>query len=145
MTQLIMASDMIKRCKKCKIKKHSSKFYKHPSTKDKLSNICIDCQLQYQKKNIKNKRINNLKTHHKAKKRGKNLILQYLKSHPCIDCEESDPIVLEFDHIRGRKKFCISQRIHYVWETLLKEIEKCDIRCANCHRRRHYKNSYKDI
>ena len=65
-------------------------------------------------------------------------IQEYLLSHPCVDCGKTDPIVLEFDHVRGRKVKEISRfRCHNLtWIGLLKEIEKCDVRCANCHRRK---------
>lgn len=66
----------------------------------------------------------------------KNLV-QYLLSHPCVDCGESDPVVLEFDHVRGEKKNIISKMIRtYNWSIIEEEIAKCDIRCANCHRRK---------
>jgi len=61
----------------------------------------------------------------------------YLKEHPCVDCGESDPIVLSFDHVRGTKKMNISQMINqgYGIETLQAEIDKCEVRCMNCHMR----------
>src|SRR4051794_8192832 len=62
-------------------------------------------------------------------------IVKYLQSHPCIDCGETDIIVLEFDHVRGVKKFNVCSRIQVSWDALLDEINKCEIRCANCHRR----------
>lgn len=69
----------------------------------------------------------------------KQKIKDYLASHPCIDCGESDPIVLDFDHRdASQKKHNVSRmwRSRYSWGKILEEIEKCDIRCANCHRRR---------
>ena len=63
----------------------------------------------------------------------------YLSSHPCVDCGESDPVVLDFDHVRGKKE-CDVNALVYGWsslERLVREIKKCDVRCANCHRRRH--------
>jgi hypothetical protein len=46
------------------------------------------------------------------------------------------PGVLDFDH-RGDKAFAIGEAITYRrWETILAEIAKCDVVCANCHRRR---------
>lgn len=55
-----------------------------------------------------------------------------------MDCGESDPIVLEFDHVQGKKRFSISECIYQNWsiEDLEKEMNKCEIRCANCHRRK---------
>ena len=63
----------------------------------------------------------------------------YLVAHPCVDCGEADPVVLEFDHRNPvEKSRAVSDLIHSrtSWARLLAEIEKCDVRCANCHRRR---------
>ncbi len=65
-------------------------------------------------------------------------VLDYLRSHPCVDCGESDPVVLEFDHVRGDKVMAIADLIerHPVLPALETEIAKCEVVCANCHRRR---------
>lgn len=68
-------------------------------------------------------------------------IREYLDTRSCIDCGEKDPIVLEFDHRVPEEKFKpVSVMIsgHYSWKRVLAEIEKCDVRCANCHRRKTY-------
>jgi hypothetical protein len=69
-------------------------------------------------------------------------LFSYLSTKECIDCGEKDPIVFEFDHIDPKKKFKQISRMlsgHYSWESLAEEIKKCEIRCANCHRRKTYK------
>ena len=68
-------------------------------------------------------------------------LFDYLSKEKCIDCGEKDPVVLDFDHIDIKTKFkTISQMLcgHYSFKTILKEIKKCEIRCANCHRRKTY-------
>jgi hypothetical protein len=63
-------------------------------------------------------------------------LIEYFKGHPCVDCGEDDPVVLEFDHL-GEKLFDIGREIHNRgWQSILDEIEKCEVVCANCHRRR---------
>ena len=71
-------------------------------------------------------------------RRNARFVIEYLETHPCVDCGESDPCTLDFDHVRGDKKFCVSKRVNTAskWETILAEIEKCEVRCANCHRRK---------
>lgn len=62
--------------------------------------------------------------------------MTYFHNHPCVDCGETDPIVLEFDHLQD-KKFAISAGIrNRNWADVLDEIAKCEVVCANCHRRR---------
>lgn len=59
----------------------------------------------------------------------------YLLSHPCVDCGENNPIVLEFDHIKGNKLLTLAKMVtKYSWKNLEQEINKCEVRCANCHR-----------
>lgn len=62
----------------------------------------------------------------------------YKQEHSCIDCHTANPIVLEFDHVRGIKKFHMAKAYQYAFKTVLAEIEKCVLRCANCHRIRTY-------
>ena len=63
-------------------------------------------------------------------------LLAYFADHPCADCGEDDPVVLEFDHL-GDKEFGVGSALPYrAWASILEEIAKCDVVCANCHRRR---------
>ena len=64
-------------------------------------------------------------------------VYNYLQAHPCVDCGERDHVVLEFDHVRGKKVCTIGRMIAstYSLKSLIREIEKCEVRCANCHRR----------
>lgn len=75
--------------------------------------------------------------------------LEYLRTHPCVVCGEPDPVVLEFDHVRGEKRAEVSALLMKItnWKAVLAEIEKCDVVCANCHRRRTAKKQkwYKDF
>lgn len=75
----------------------------------------------------------------RARERNKAFVATYLASHPCVDCDEADPVVLEFDHVRGEKRMDVGRMASSVGvglETLKAEIAKCDVRCANCHRRK---------
>lgn len=66
------------------------------------------------------------------------LVYNYLKAHPCIDCGEPDIVVLDFDHVRGEKLHNVSDMIRRgaALQRIEAEIAKCDVRCANCHRRK---------
>lgn len=54
----------------------------------------------------------------------------------CIDCGyNKNAVALQFDHVNDDKKANVSNLIRsdYAWSTILTEIKKCEIRCANCH------------
>lgn len=65
-------------------------------------------------------------------------IREYLLKHPCMDCAESDPIVLDFDHVSDNKTMEISNAMRHGWaiSKIMDEIKKCEVVCSNCHRRR---------
>lgn len=66
-------------------------------------------------------------------------VWQYLLNNPCVTCGEADPVVLEFDHLDpSTKLFNISEAAKKVSKiaSVQEEIDKCQILCANCHRRK---------
>lgn len=92
----------------------------------------------YAKNRAKVRAINDA-TRARNKAEVQDLIWTHLASHPCVDCGEADPLVLEFDHRDpDTKDFNIGAAVggtNYAGDVRL-EIAKCDVRCANCHRRR---------
>lgn len=67
-------------------------------------------------------------------------MMEHLRTHPCTDCGEPDPVVLDFDHLPGTdKRFEIARAVNASkrgWPSILSEIQKCEVVWANCHRRR---------
>lgn len=62
--------------------------------------------------------------------------MDYLATHPCVDCGEKDVRVLEFDHL-GNKLREVSAMLHnFTLEKVKTEIAKCQVLCVNCHRRK---------
>ena len=64
---------------------------------------------------------------------------EYRKNLKCKKCGESHPATLDFHH-KGDKIRGINFMSHwgYSVNTIKKEIGKCQVLCANCHRKLHY-------
>ena len=104
---------------------------------------CRDCDREYHRKwdreHIKQRRQGHRETSARIKVRNRTAIYDYLASHPCVDCGESDPVVLEFDHKPDAGKAAnvsdmTSRRLSLA--AVFREVSKCEVRCANCHRRK---------
>jgi hypothetical protein len=68
-------------------------------------------------------------------------ILDSVRARPCADCGVRFPLfVMQFDHRDpSQKRYLVSQMPGRVkLATLMEEIAKCDVVCANCHRVRTY-------
>jgi 5-methylcytosine-specific restriction endonuclease McrA len=120
--------------------KPASEFTIRGSSGGRPDTYCRPCRAEYGKEHYaKHRRRYIEQTRVRNQKRFRErviFLLDYFKSHPCTDCGESDPVVLEFDHLRD-KEFEIASGIHYrAWRKVLAEIEKCEVVCSNCHRRR---------
>ncbi len=76
---------------------------------------------------------------HYNKQQYKKMLAKIKEDSGCVDCGISNHIILDFDHIRD-KKYNVSRMIHdgFSWKSIKKEIEKCEVVCANCHRMRTY-------
>lgn len=69
----------------------------------------------------------------------RSFVVEYKSKNPCVDCGESEPCFLQFDHVKGNKKDSVSNMINKnsSLDSIMKEIDKCEIRCVKCHRARH--------
>jgi len=130
----------LRRCGRCKERKPVDEFAWRRKAKRQRHNMCRPCHSAYHREHyLQNKQRYvdqaRLRKQALAKERIAYL-LSFFDEHPCVDCGETDPVVLEFDHI-GPKLFNIGQDLPYrSWPSILAEIEKCEVVCANCHRRR---------
>lgn len=82
------------------------------------------------------------KKQNKLQEQKRKYVLDYLRTHPCF-CGESDPVVLEFDHVGTFKRLEVSRIINSGYLSLRylqEEIEHCQVLCANCHRRKTAKD-----
>jgi hypothetical protein len=76
-------------------------------------------------------------------RRERSEIIKQAKSQPCKDCGLKYPhYVMDFDHVRGKKVENVSHMLGWSMEDLLKEIEKCEVVCANCHRERTHRRKH---
>ena len=125
----------MKQCTKCEEKKPDEEFSWRLG---KRRSRCKRCELEAQKARYKADPSKQLEVVNNIRKRNRQFIWNYYSQNPCVDCGENDPIVLELDHVRGEKKAGVSQLVHNTRSlaVIKTEIAKCDVVCANCHRRR---------
>lgn len=121
-------------CSGCKKDLPIEAFAYQNEKKRKRQANCKACRHEYYMNNRSRTLVQN-DVYNKGRRRlyTENLI-RYFAEHPCVDCGETDPVVLQFDHVRGKKLFNISCELgRHSWEKTMAEIAKCDVRCANCH------------
>lgn len=138
---------MLRKCTICKLDKETIEFNKKSNRKDGLQVHCKLCNSErakeYYRKNRKEHLVAVREVKRRVIERARTLIVNYLSTHPCVDCGEKDPVVLDFDHKDPESKYkCVSIMCceGYGIDRLKLEIEKCDVRCANCHRRKTAKD-----
>ena len=109
-------------------------------SKGQRDNYCRPCRASYKQEHYAANRqryIDNATKRKQLMLRARIVVLlEFLTTHPCVDCGETDQMVLEFDHLAD-KLFPISRGVRdRNWDSVLTEMAKCDVVCANCHRRR---------
>ena len=129
---------MMQTCGKCQQEKDLESY---DWKKGKRRSICKACVSLYTRQHyldnkkyyLEKAKINRRKSHQRLRE----YLLEYYHNHPCVDCGEKDPIVLEFDHIKGKTKgISVMLTSAVSIKTLENEIARCEVVCANCHRRR---------
>lgn len=128
-------------CTKCQKRKSLDRFSRQKP--GKYHARCKDCHNEYVREHyLSNKSyyLSKAKTFTKKLKQEQLEKVAELKKKPCKDCGVEYPhYIMEYDHVKGTKIDNISNLVGRVgWERLEKEIAKCDLVCANCHRERTF-------
>lgn len=129
----------MKHCNKCNQTKGESEFSIRNKAKNTRQSWCLACFAQYHQEKYQTDEAYKAKvkiSRDKMNTRYRNFMIEYLSEHPCVDCNESDIRCLEFDHLKD-KEFTIELSGRRMGlERIKKEIQKCAVRCANCHRKK---------
>ena len=97
-------------------------------------------QLAYWRAWYKRNSANQIKRVAERKKDVANWLHDYKSTLTCSNCEENHPAALDFHHIDSSKKTVeVSTAAYLGWgiNRIKKEISKCVVLCANCHRKLH--------
>jgi hypothetical protein len=134
----------MKHCSKCGMAKPLEQFPVNRSRKDGRHGWCLICQRAYLRDHYERNRpyyLAKARIRNDLEARAKRDLLRQLKDVPCKDCGVRYPSwVMEFDHVRGHKLFNIATNLRSrSMSALLREIAKCEVLCANCHRTRTYR------
>ncbi len=132
---------MRRRCPKCKRKLQLKRFHWRRKCDGLRQSYCADCTSAWKKQHAAQYReVTNAQQARWHAKR-KAWVDSHKEGKPCADCKHLFPVyVLDFDHREGEKKCFDIGHVsrHKSKEEILKEIAKCDVVCANCHRIRTY-------
>ena len=132
----------MKNCTNCQIEKDESDFSIRNRATGRLQSWCKACMSQRAKLNFQKpeKKAYNNQKREEYRDRNYKYAWDHLSKNPC-PCGESDPRVLEFDHIDpSTKRDSVSELCNsgYALQVVIDEIAKCRVLCCNCHRRHTY-------
>ena len=129
---------IMKTCSKCKIEKLEMEFNKRPKTSDGLNYQCKTCTREAIR-NCYYKRADYYKQKAlKCKQKIADFVKHIKETTPCKDCGNSyEFYLMDFDHL-NEKKFNMGHARNKGFDQVKKEIEKCEVLCCFCHRKRTY-------
>lgn len=128
-----------KKCNRCQSTKPIEEFgvrYGKPQPYCKICNK--EYNREHYQKNKQSYKEDALNRRWQIRRNALDFLMEYAKTG-CTQCGEKDFVVLEFDHIDpSTKKHNISTMVSQGTSIrkLKEELDKCQILCANCHRRK---------
>ena len=138
----------MKICTKCHQDKELSEFAFRNIAKGILQPVCRACKKELDKEDYKRegRKISVRKAQKVSHAKIVKYFTYYKKLQICSECGDSRHYVLEFHHINDDKLYNIGDMIRggFAIKTIQKEIDKCIVLCANCHRELHYNEKLVD-
>jgi hypothetical protein len=130
-----------KKCSCCKQTKTVDLFFKNRSHKDGVHHECKVCAVARRGKYPKTPGKTTPEYRHFKGVERKHKLRKWLTDNnsACVICGENDPVCLDFHHSDpSTKEMSMSKGFRtYGIDRVIKEIDKCVLLCANCHRKLH--------
>lgn len=129
-------------CARCHVEKPLDSFPIKNKARGTRASYCFPCRSDYGKQHYQDHRsyylTKNVAARVRHRRSNRDLAYDHLSTHPCVDCGESDPVVLDFDHVDPKTKLWTVGKMlsRQPTHAIEREIEKCVVRCGNCHRMR---------
>jgi hypothetical protein len=130
----------MKRCSACASDKPMEDFHLHRSRADGRQTVCKQCKQRYNAAYYEAHAVRDRAARAAARRALRRRVedaLRAAKQQPCADCGRTlHPEAMDLDHVRGDKVGDANALRRRGLAAVLQEIAKCDVVCANCHRRR---------
>jgi 5-methylcytosine-specific restriction endonuclease McrA len=137
----------MKKCCSCGELKPEEEFHWRAKALGIRRGYCRSCQAikhrKWYKNNAETVKDRSRKRNERSRKAARKYAYNYLKKHPCVICGETNTAALDFHHIEPASKTRpIPHMISggYSLDAIKAEIAKCQILCANCHRKQTAKD-----
>ena len=127
-------------CSQCGLEKDIEEFPLRNQFTQRRQSYCLGCKSKMGKdwyERNKDYQKENARKHTAIYREAiRQYLYNYLLSHPCENCGETDPVVLEFHHLHS-KDIAIAEMVTRITsiERLEEELKKTQVLCSNCHRR----------
>ena len=130
-----------RRCSRCGVNKSPEEFSIRSRDTGERQPWCRPCMADYKRDWYARNRDHQLErvrtNHERTVRENQDRAWDFLGQHGCFDCGEPDPVVLQFDHLTNKHRDVSYMLINgFTWARIQAEIDKCQVRCGNCHRRK---------
>lgn len=131
-------------CPRCREEKLTSAFYVD-KRRGRPTSYCKPCHRQYYRDRVASDPTYLFRKQQKLKKRKQAHVASVKSAIGCIECGETHPAVLDFHHRDPSTKTATVAELtlnNGSMARVLAEAAKCDVLCANCHRKHHWAERY---
>lgn len=133
-------------CSRCERRLAAERFARKGRDGTGRQPWCRGCKAEYQRAwylRNRERHIRNVRVVKQRQEVANRQVIRAAKDVPCLDCGlRYPPWVMDFDHVRGQKAHNVGEMLSSGTHALRREIAKCEVVCANCHRQRTHDRRY---